>query len=133
MNFFEYLFCRLYWWNTHIIKENIVPIFYATIGLTVFQSFSLIPLYDYIYVYLYKSFNIRDVWGIRPYYIICTSVLLINYIYFRRARYTVLFQKFKGFPEKEKKKRDIYCVIYIILIFIVNILTSIYFRQHTVY
>ena len=132
MNFFEYLFCRLYWWNTQIIKENVVPVFYSIVGLSVFQWFSIIPFYDYIYVLLYNSFYIEDLWGINPYFIICAPLLLINFIYFRKNRYTILFKKIIKISEKEKKKKDIYCIVYILMIVIVNVLTVIHFRQHTV-
>ena len=44
MNFFEYLFCRLYWWNTEVIKEKVTPLFYSILGLSVFHTYTIIVL-----------------------------------------------------------------------------------------
>lgn len=39
MNFFEYLYCRLYWWNTEVIKEKDIPVYYSIMGIAVFHGF----------------------------------------------------------------------------------------------
>ena len=50
MNFFEYLFCRLYWWNTKIVKEKEMPVYYSIMGISVFHGFSVIPIFGILYV-----------------------------------------------------------------------------------
>jgi hypothetical protein len=50
MNFFDYLFCRLYWWNTQIIKETDILVVYCVFGLSAFQTFSIMPIYMSLYV-----------------------------------------------------------------------------------
>ncbi len=132
MNFFEYLFCRLYWWNTKIIKENVTPVLYSITGLSVFHGFTIIPFYGIIYVYLFKSYYIEDILGVNPFLIIGIIVLIIDYLYFKKPRYKVLLKKFEKIPKEEKKKKDILCIIYIATIIIVNILLTIYFRAHNV-
>ena len=45
MNFFEYLYCRLYWWNTEVIKEKEMPVYYSIMGISVFHGFSILPIF----------------------------------------------------------------------------------------
>jgi hypothetical protein len=132
MSFFEYLFCRLYWWNTQIIKEKDVPSVYSIFGLSIFQGFSIIPVYDIMYRYLFKSFYIKDIFGINSYLIIGLIVLLIDFAYFRKSRYEILLKKFQKLLPVEKRKKDILCIIYILTIIVVNVLLTIYFRAHNV-
>lgn len=132
MNFFEYLFCRLYWWNTQIIKEKDIPSVYSIFGLSVFQGFSIIPLYDVIYIYIYKSFYIKDILGVNSYLIIGIIVLMIDFAYFRKSKYEILLEKFQKLLKEQKRKKDILCIIYILTIIVVNVLLTIYFRAHNV-
>ena len=132
MNFFEYLFCRLYWWNTQIIKEKVTPISYSIAGLSVFHGFTIIPFYGIIYVFLFKSYHIKDILGIDPFLIIGVIVLLIDFIYFKKSRYIVLLKKFDKIPKEQKKKLDILCIVYIATIIVVNVLLTIWFRSHNV-
>lgn len=129
MNFFEYLFCRLYWWNTQIIKENVVPVYYSALGLSGFQMLSMIPLYDIVYIYVYKSFYIQDILGINPYLIIVALFLVINLLYFQKSKYEVLFKIFSKIPQKKKKKKDIWCIVYIVMLIIINVLFTAYIRR----
>lgn len=132
MNFFEYLFCRLYWWNTQIIKENVVPVFYSITGLSVFQGFSIIPLYSLLHLFITKSFLFGRLFGLNPFLIIGIVVLLIDFLYFRKPKYEVLLKKFKKISKEEKRKKDILCIIYIVSIIVANILLMVYFRAHNV-
>jgi hypothetical protein len=112
----------------HIIKEKDVPIFYSISGLSMFHTLSIIPLYGVMYVVLFKSFYIKDIVGINPFFIIAIITFIINYFYFKKAKYTILFKKFEQISNEQKKKKDILCIIYIVSIIIVHILFFIYFR-----
>jgi hypothetical protein len=129
MNFFEYLFCRLYWWNTQIIKEKVTPTSYSISGLALFHTLTIIPIYSVFYVLLLKSFYIKDILGINPFLIIAIIVFILNYFYFRKPRYTILLKKFNQIPKEQKKKKDILCIVYIATIIVVNVLFFIYFRS----
>jgi len=128
MNFFEYLFCRLYWWNTKIIKESVVPIFYSRLGLAGFLGFTIVPFYGVIYVLLFKSYYVEDILGISPFVIIIAIVFVINVLYFSKYRCPILLKKFEKIPKEKKKKLDVLCIVYIATIIVVNVLFTIYFR-----
>jgi len=105
MNFFEYLFCRLYWWNTKIIKENVAPIMYSISGLSMFQTLSVFPLYCIFYVFLFKSYYISGTLGFNPFLVIGVIVIVINILYFNKFRkYPVLLKNSIKFPKKRRKK-----------------------------
>ena len=129
MNFFEYLFCRLYWWNTQIIKEKVVPIFYSISGLAMFHTLSIIPVYGIFYVFLFNSYYVKDILGINPFLIVAVISFILNYLYFRKQKCTALLKKFEKIPKEQKKKKDILCVIYIVSIIVINVLFFIYFRS----
>jgi len=129
MNFFEYLFCRLYWWNTEIIKEKNMPVYYSIMGLSVFHGFSIIPIFDTLYVWIYNSYYIKDIFfGLDTYLTIGIITLVIDFLYFRNKQ-GVLYKQFKKIPKHKKKKMDILCITYIASIIIINILFTIYFRS----
>jgi len=112
MIFFEYLFCRLHWISTEIVKEKDTPRAASIFGLSAYQGFTIVPLYDITYVFLFKSHYIEDVLGINPYLIIGVIVLVINIFYFNyKSKYAVLLEKFKNMPIRKRKKRDILCII----------------------
>ena len=70
MNFFEYLFCRLYWWNTVVIKEEVTPLFYSILGLSVFHTYTIVPLYNIAFVLIYKTYYLEEILALSPYFII---------------------------------------------------------------
>ena len=129
MNFFEYLFCRLYWWNTQIIKEKDIPIVYSISGLAMFQTLSIFPIYCILYVLLFDSYHIKGTIGLNPFLIIGIIIIFINYLYFRKPKYPILLKKFKDIPKEQKRKKDILCIIYIVSLLVVNVLFFIYFRS----
>jgi ABC-type Fe3+ transport system permease subunit len=134
MNFFEYLFCRLYWWNTQIIKEDIVPIFYSIIGLSAFQTYTIFPLYAMIYSLCFHSYHVGYILGrnVNICLVITTIVVIINFIYFKKQKYKILQKKFNKIPKEQKRKKDILCIVYIVTIVVVNIFFVVYFRAHNV-
>ena len=129
MNFFEYIFCRLYWWNTQIIKEKVTPTSYSISGLAMFHTLSVFPIFDIIYVFLFRSFHIEKILGIHPFFIIAVIIFILNYLYFRKKKCTALLKQFEKIPKEQKRKKDILCIVYIATIIIVNVLFTIYFRK----
>ena len=130
MNFFEYLFCRLYWWFTVVIKEKDIPVGSSVIGLSGFLLFSLVPFINVLYVLLYDSYKVNDnPLGNNLYFAIILVIILINYFYFNKQRYKKLLLAFDKISKKEKKKKDIYCIIYIVSLIVVNTLLVAYFRS----
>jgi hypothetical protein len=130
MNFFEYLFCRLYWWNTKIIKETDIPVFYCVCGLSVFQTYSIMPIY--ILLYILRVFNGDiDILNMSPYLLVNAIILIADYLYFKKKKYTVLLKKFGEIRKNTKIKLDILCIIYILMIIISNVVVFIVYRaQH---
>ncbi len=129
MKFFDYLFCRLYWWFTVIIKEKDIPIGSSVIGLSNFQCFTIFPIYIITCSLIYHSYSIKNILGINPFFVIIGIFILINYFHFNKTRYKKLLSTFNKMSPKEKKKKDIFCIVYIVSIIVVNTLLMIYFRS----
>lgn len=128
MNFFEYLYCRLYWWNTEKIKEKNTPVFYSIAGLSVFHTYTIVPLYSIIFVLIYKTYSLEEILTLSPFVIINIIVFIIDFIYFKNKQ-SVLYKRFKEISKQEKKRKDVFCIIYIVSIIIVNVLISNYLRS----
>ena len=129
MNFFEYLFCRLYWWNTKIVKEKEMPVYYSIMGISVFHGFSVIPIFDVLYLWIFNSYHIEKfIFGLNPYLTIGVVALGIDFFYFRNKQ-PILYKQFKKIPKQKKKRMDVLCIIYIVSIIVVNTLFTIYFRS----
>ena len=129
MNFFEYLFCRLYWWNTKIVKEKEMPVYYSIMGISVFHGFSVIPIFDVLYLWIFNSYHIEKfIFGLNPYLTIGVIAIVIDFLYFRNKQ-TVLYKQFKKIPKQKKKRMDVLCIIYIASIIVVNTLFMFYFRS----
>ena len=135
MNFFEYLFCRLYWWYTQIIKEKDVPFSYSIIGLSVFQTYSIFPLYAVIYLLLFNSYRVGylfDNVNINICLLFNVIMIVVDLIYLKKPKYKLLLKTFDKIPKAKKKKMDICCIVYIIAIIVINVLITIWFRSHNV-
>ncbi len=128
MNFFEYLFCRLYWWNTEIIKEKVTPLFYSILGLSVFHTYTIVPLYNIAFVLIYKTYYLEEILALSPYFIINIIFFIIDLIYFRNKQ-PILYKQFKKIPKQKKTRMDVWCIIYIVSIIVVNTLFMFYFRS----
>ena len=129
MNFFEYLYCRLYWWNTEVIKERSTPVFRSIVGLAVFHGFSVIPIFGVLYLLIYNSYYIDKTFlGMSPFLIIVIIAMIINFLYFRKKQ-RVLYKQFIKIPKQEKKSKDVLCIIYIAGIIVVNTFFVAYFRS----
>ncbi len=99
MNFFEYLFCRLYWWNTKIVKEKEMPVYYSIMGISVFHGFSVIPIFDVLYLWIFNSYHIEKfIFGLNPYLTIGVVALGIDSFYFRNKQ-PILYKQFKMIPK----------------------------------
>ena len=129
MNFFEYLFCRLYWWNTKIVKEKEMPVYYSIMGISVFHGFSVIPIFGILYVLIYNSYYIDKTFlGMSPFLFFVLIAMIINFLYFRKKQ-RVLYKQFIKIPKQEQKRQDVLCIIYIAGIIVVNTFFVAYFRS----
>jgi hypothetical protein len=126
MNFFDYLFCRLYWC---VIKRSIIPVVSGIFFLSAFQTYTVMPIYVSLHI-----FNIcRDdlaLFNMNPFLLVNTVILIADYFYFKYKtdRYKVLLKKFDKMKKNVKIKSDILCIIYIVMIIISNVIVFIVYR-----
>jgi hypothetical protein len=127
MRFFDFLFYRLYWWNTKIVLD-FSPVFSAILGLSVIQGLNLVFILELLSIgKLSFAENILNnyllVVGIIP--------LLLNLFYYiKNKRYLEIISKCKSITVKERKRKDYICIAYIVLSFILVVLTLINARSN---
>ena len=131
--FFEYLFCRHYWWFSQIAldRKYIDPTFHSILAMSVIHGWCIIPIYNLFYLFLYKSYYVDNIFGVKvnPYLFIGIIVTLIDFIYFNRKRRTVLWEQFKKMSKKEKRRKDIIVIVIVIIIIIINVSITVLFRS----
>ena len=129
MNLFDYMYCRLYWWNTKMIKEKETPSFYSIVGLSVFQSFGIIPIMDVCGIFVWDSTYVNAILSVPHLYLILgVIILVIDSIYYNKERRKRLYFMFANLVVGKKKKLDIFCLLYIVIIVVLNVLLSNYMR-----
>ena len=100
-----------------------------SLGIAVFHGFSVIPIFDVLYLWIFNSYHIEKfIFGLNPYLTIGVVALGIDFFYFRNKQ-PILYKQFKKIPKQKKKRMDVLCIIYIVSIIVVNTLFTIYFRS----
>ncbi len=129
MNLFDYMYCRLYWWNTKMLKEKETPSFYSIVGLSVFQSFGIIPIVDACGIFVWGSTYVNAILSVSHLYLILGLIILVvDSIYYDKERRKRLYLIFINLIVDKKKKLDVFCLLYIIIIVVLNVLLSNYMR-----
>ena len=111
MNLFDYMYCRLYWWNTKMLKEKETPSVDAC-GIFVWGSTYVNAILSVSHLYL----------------ILGLIILVVDSIYYDKERRKRLYLKFINLIVDKKKKLDVFCFLYIIIIVVLNVLLSNYMR-----
>lgn len=126
MKFFNYLFYRLYWWNSKIVSDS-MPVFSAILGISVFQSLNIIFILELI-----ALANIPFVENILNNYLLLIGILTLfaNLIYYLRHNlYKSLLKDNKNIEIKDRRKRDFVSICYIIITILLIAFTTINARE----
>ena len=75
-----------------------------------------------------KTYSLEEILTLSPFVIINIIVFIIDFIYFKNKQ-SVLYKRFKEISKQKKKRKDVFCIIYIVSIIIVNVLISNYLRS----
>lgn len=127
MNFFDYLFYRMHWWNTKVVLD-FSPVFSAILCVSVIQGLNLVFILELFSIGKWSFAenvlnNYLFVVGIIP--------LLFNLFYYlKNKRHVEIINKYKNITVKERKRKDYICIVYIALSFILVVLTMINARSN---
>lgn len=127
MKFFNYLFYRMYWWNTKVVLD-FSPVFSAILGISVIQGLNLVFILELLSIGKWSFAenvlnNYLIVAGIIP--------LLFNLFYYlKNKRHLEIINKYKNIPVKEKRKKDYICFAYTVLSFLLVVYTMINARSN---
>jgi hypothetical protein len=69
-----------------------------------------------------------DILNVNPNLLVNAIILIADYLYFKKKKYTVLLKKFGNIPKNTKIKLDILCIIYILMIIISNAVVIVIYR-----
>ena len=117
--FFDYLFYRIYWWNTKVIKQKESPFFYTIAGVSAFYIINNTTIIISIYLLFNKSISHY------PKLIqIAIMIFILCYCYYyymhKRDREEIITY-FKSLDPKKIKRLNFWLIIYIILTIISHI------------
>ncbi len=111
MNFLDYLFYRMKWWNTKVVLD-FSPFLSAVIIMAVFQGFNILFVFNVI------KYN----WGIsvnfvERYYLLLPVIFFVwNFFYYRLPQRQAKIDAWVlDMPLKRKKWYDFFVVLYFVL------------------
>ncbi len=117
---FKYLYYRVHWWDSVVIKNNSFPVFSNVLGVSFFQVLNIKFISDFIF---YVMMNRKDlivhqdrIVGI----LIITSIVVVNWLYFSKKSSEVI----KVCSELLKSKKvtwDIVLIFYILATLVTTI------------
>lgn len=112
---FDYLFFRVFWWNESIVKEKGMPILSTIIGVALFPYLNLLTLLYTIILLRYDGLPILPKWSI-----VLIGIFVVVSVYYGlvfKRDYKEIIKENKAYSKKEKTKKDIVIISYIILTF----------------
>jgi len=111
MNFFDYLFYRMKWWNTKVVLD-FSPFFSAVIIITVFQGFNILFVLDFIKYYW--DFKVAF---IDKYYLLIPIVFFIWNVFHYRSpvKQTNIEKRALSLSKRGRRNYNILVVLYLIL------------------
>ena len=125
MKFFEYIFYRLNWWNRKIVKGNLV---HDILGISFFHVLNIYSIADLIYILLFTNSDFEPFFKYTR--IICLVPFLFNSYYFLNNKYyESIIEKFDKISNEERKRNDLYLIIYMILSVVFIFLLGIIIRN----
>ena len=119
IEFFRYLYYRLYSWNLKKWGEKDIPHFNALLGVTfmmVMNVFVLINLVD-----VFGLYDLYDRWGNTPWGFVCVGLLLINYRWLVHDRkYLQLPKRYEGESKHQRRRKMIFLWLYVVISWVAN-------------
>jgi succinate dehydrogenase hydrophobic anchor subunit len=120
-----------YWLTVRIFKNKSYPLFSSIIVVTFYQFFSILFIFDFLF---YQVLDRRDIIlerGKISGYIVITVILIFNYIYFNnKNRFQRILNDYKNLNKNKKTLYNILCVMYMILIIVLNVYSAYSFNNN---
>lgn len=124
----DYLYYRISWWNTHVIKDTSFLPMSNVFGVSALQVLNLFTITGLILSFLFPGTkfppNIIQI-------IIISTIILINYFYYvHRKRYTSILSKYSSYERSTLRKYDFILIMYIACTFISMVITIVIGRAY---
>jgi hypothetical protein len=126
MNFFDYLFYRMKWWNTKVVLD-FSPFLSAIIIMSVFQGFNVLFALDFIKYYCGFTVIFID-----KYYLLLPILFFIWNIFYYRSpvKQASIEKRVLSLSQHSRKNYNILVVLYLVLSLSLLIWIGYLIRQH---
>lgn len=119
MKLLNYVFYRMYWWNTKIVKD-FTPFLSALIIVSVLQGFNLIFIFEIIAFYIFKT---TSYFSTKYFLFIGTLTFILDFFYYKfKNRYLEIVKECSNISKKNKQIYDVLVIVYVIATFTIVIL-----------
>ena len=117
--FFDYIFYRIYWWNTKVIKQKESPFFYTIAGVSALHIINTTTIIIGIYLLFNKSISHYP----KLFQIVIMIFILCfcYYYYIHKSNNEEIIAYFKSLDSKKIKRLNIWLIIFIVLKIIFHI------------
>lgn len=125
---FDYLYYRISWWNTHVIKDNSFLPMTNVFGVSALQCLNFVTIKGIIIVAFLP--DIQD--PSRNYTLISISIVIaLNYFYYvHNRRYESIIRHYSSLSKEKLRRHDFILITYIACTFISLIVAIVIGRAH---
>lgn len=110
MNFFDYLFYKMEWWNSKIVFD-LSPFFSSILIISVFQGFNILFLLNFCEYFFWKELSIIDNYVL----IIPASLFILNYFKYNKNKRRIIIQKrVNSFTNRKKNIYNFLTITYFV-------------------
>ncbi len=117
MKIFNIFFSVNFWLVTKLYKNKDYPIFSTIIGVSTYQFFTLLFIFDFYRFQILDNKNLIIGESKTPGFIVMTIILFLNqYFYSRKKQYIDVLKKFNKLSQTNKKLSFVVSILYMIMI-----------------
>lgn len=124
----DYLYYRISWWNTHVVKDNSFLAMSNVFGVSALHSMNLFTIAGLFFPIFYPGFKMPS----NTIQIISISTIIAsNYFYFiHNKRHDNIIDYCSAIPKENKWIYDIFIIAYILCTLVLMIATIVIGRIH---
>ncbi len=117
MKIFDIFFSVNFWLVTKLYKNKDYPIFSTIIGVSTYQFFTLLFIFDFYQFQILDNKNLIIGESKTPGFIVMTIILFLNYYFYsRKKQYIDVLKKFNKLSQTNKKLSFVVSILYMIMI-----------------
>lgn len=124
MKIFNVFFSVNFWLVTKLYKNKDYPIFSTILGVSTYQFFTLLFIFDFYRFQILDNRNLMTGESKTPGFIVMTIILYLNYYFYsRKKQYVEILNNFDKLSKTNKKLSFIISILYMLIVITLTVLS----------